>query len=138
MELTQFCLEHVFLWNRLPLSIKQSQSLLEFKSKIKTLRNIVCTCTICSTWFSNYVLWTNTIVIMISIIFQGWFLLAWAIQLKFSKWIWAMLNKDFFIIYNRLYTFSQFDIKDFYPSVKETLLHKFPKEHYSNIYILTL
>ena len=49
-----------------------------------------------------------------------------------------MLNKDFFIIYNRLYTFSRFDIKDFYPSVKETLLHKFPKEHYSNIYILTL
>ena len=34
------------LWNRLPLSIKQSQSLLEFKSKMKTLRNIVCTCTI--------------------------------------------------------------------------------------------
>ena len=37
------------LWNRLPLSMKQSQSLLEFKSKIKTLRNTVCTCTICST-----------------------------------------------------------------------------------------
>ena len=36
------------LWNRLPLSVKQTQSLLEFKSKIKTLRNIVCTCTICS------------------------------------------------------------------------------------------
>ena len=37
------------LWNQLPLSIKQSQSLLEFKSKMKTLRNIVCTCTICRT-----------------------------------------------------------------------------------------
>ena len=35
------------LWNRLPLFLKQSQSLPEFKSKIKTLRNIVCTCTIC-------------------------------------------------------------------------------------------
>ena len=29
------------MWNRLPVSVKQSQSLLEFKSKIKTLRNIV-------------------------------------------------------------------------------------------------
>ena len=37
------------MWNRLPVSVKQSQSLLEFKSKIKTLRNIVCTCTICRT-----------------------------------------------------------------------------------------
>ena len=37
------------LWNWLPLSEKQSQSLLEFKSKMKTLRNIVCTCTICRT-----------------------------------------------------------------------------------------
>ena len=38
------------LWrNQLPISIKQSQSLLEFKSKMKTLRNIVCTCTICRT-----------------------------------------------------------------------------------------
>ena len=37
------------LWNQLPLSIKQSQSLLEFKSKMKTLRNIVCTFTICRT-----------------------------------------------------------------------------------------
>ena len=34
------------LWNWLSLSIKQSQSLLEFKSKMKTLRNIVCACTI--------------------------------------------------------------------------------------------
>ena len=63
------------LWNQLPLSIKQSQSLLEFKSKMKTLRNFVCTCTICRTCFCNYVLWTNAIVIKISIIFQGWFLL---------------------------------------------------------------
>ena len=67
------------LWNRLPLFVKQSQSLLEFKSKIKTLRNIFCTCTICRTWFFNYILWTNTIVIMISRIFQGSFLLVWAI-----------------------------------------------------------
>ena len=37
------------LWNRLPLFLKQSQSLLEFKSKMKTLRDIVCTCTICRT-----------------------------------------------------------------------------------------
>ena len=33
------------LWNQLQLSINQSQSLLEFKSKMKALRNIVCTCT---------------------------------------------------------------------------------------------
>ena len=37
------------LWNQLPLSIKQSQSLHEFRSKMKTLRNIVCTCKICRT-----------------------------------------------------------------------------------------
>ena len=37
------------LWNRLPLFLKQSQSLLEFKSKMRTLRDIVCTCTICRT-----------------------------------------------------------------------------------------
>ena len=37
------------MWNRLPGSVKQSQSLLEFKSKCKTLRNIICTCTICRT-----------------------------------------------------------------------------------------
>ena len=37
------------LWNWLPLSVKQSQSLIEFKFKMKTLRNIACTCTICST-----------------------------------------------------------------------------------------
>ena len=67
------------LWNQLPLSIKQSQSLLEFKSKMKTLRNIVCTCTICRTWFRNYVLWTDIIVIVIYIILQGCFLLAWDI-----------------------------------------------------------
>ena len=68
------------LWNWLPLSEKQSQSLLEFKSKMKTLRNIVCTCTICRTWFCNYVyVWINIIVIMISIMVQGWFLSAWAI-----------------------------------------------------------
>ena len=86
------------LWNQLPLSIKQSQSLLKFKSKMETLRNIVCNCTICWTWFCNYVLWTNTTVI-ISIIFQCWFSLAWAIQPKFCKWIWPTLNKDFIIIY---------------------------------------
>ena len=67
------------LWNQLPLSIKQSQSLLGFISKMKNLRNIACTFMICRTWFCNYVLWTNTNVIMISIIFQDWFLLAWGI-----------------------------------------------------------
>ena len=86
------------LWNQLPLYIKQSQSLHEFRSKMKTLRNIVCTCKICRTWFCNYVLWTNTTVIMISIIFQDWFLLAWAIQWKFCKSIRPLLNKDFIII----------------------------------------
>ena len=44
------------LWNQLPLSIKQSQSLLEFKSKMKTLRHFVYTCTIYRTWLCNYVL----------------------------------------------------------------------------------
>ena len=34
------------VWNNLPLSIKQSQSLLEFKTNIKTLRNIECLCKI--------------------------------------------------------------------------------------------
>ena len=37
------------LWNQLPLYIKQSQSLHEFRSKMKTLRNIVCNCKICQT-----------------------------------------------------------------------------------------
>ena len=37
------------LWNQLPFYVKQSQSLLEFKSKMKTLRNIVCAWTICRT-----------------------------------------------------------------------------------------
>ena len=35
------------VWNNLPLSIKQSQTLLEFKTYIKTLRNIGCLCKIC-------------------------------------------------------------------------------------------
>ena len=35
------------VWNNLPLSMKQSQSLLEFKTNIKTLRNIECLCKIC-------------------------------------------------------------------------------------------
>ena len=35
------------VWNNLPLSIKQSQSLLEFKTNIKALRNIECLCKIC-------------------------------------------------------------------------------------------
>ena len=37
------------LWNQLPLSIKQSQSLLGFISKMKNLRNIACTFMICRT-----------------------------------------------------------------------------------------
>ena len=44
------------LWNQLPLSVKQSQSLREFKSKMKTLRNFVCTCTICRTLLCGYIL----------------------------------------------------------------------------------
>ena len=44
------------LWNQLQLSINQSQSLREFKSKMKALRNIACTCKICRTRFCNYVL----------------------------------------------------------------------------------
>ena len=35
------------VWNNLPLSIKQSQSLLEFKANIKTLRNIEYLCKTC-------------------------------------------------------------------------------------------
>ena len=35
------------VWNKLPHSIKQSQSLLEFKTNIKTLINIECLCKIC-------------------------------------------------------------------------------------------
>ena len=35
------------VWNNLPLSIKQNQALLEFKTNIKTLRNIECSCKIC-------------------------------------------------------------------------------------------
>ena len=35
------------VWNKLPISIKQSQSLLEFKTKTKALRNIECLCNIC-------------------------------------------------------------------------------------------
>ena len=34
------------VWNNLPFFIKQSQSLLEFKTSIKTLRNIWCLCKI--------------------------------------------------------------------------------------------
>ena len=36
------------VWNKLPLSVKQSQSLIEFKSKIKSLKKINCSCKICS------------------------------------------------------------------------------------------
>ena len=35
------------VWNNLPLITKQSQSLLKFKTNIKTLRNIECFCKIC-------------------------------------------------------------------------------------------
>ena len=38
------------LWNMLPNSLKESQSLLEFKYKIKRIRKIDCSCTICRTW----------------------------------------------------------------------------------------
>ena len=36
------------VWNKLPLSVKQSQSLIEFKYKIKALKRINCSCKICS------------------------------------------------------------------------------------------
>ena len=36
------------VWNKLPLSVKQSQSLIEFKSKIKVLKKVNCSCKICS------------------------------------------------------------------------------------------
>ena len=45
------------LWNRLSLSAKQSQSLLEFKTKIKTQRNIECSCTICGARYFSYEIW---------------------------------------------------------------------------------
>ena len=48
-KINSFLFRACLLWNRLPLSLKQSQSLLEFKSKMKTLRNIVRTCMICRT-----------------------------------------------------------------------------------------
>ena len=35
------------VWNKLPLSKEQSQSLLEFKTNIKTLKNNECLCNIC-------------------------------------------------------------------------------------------
>ena len=35
------------VWNNLPLSMKQIQSLLEFETNIKTLRNIECLCKTC-------------------------------------------------------------------------------------------
>ena len=44
------------LWNQLLLSLKQGQIQKEFKSKMKTPRNIVWTCTLWRTWFYNYVL----------------------------------------------------------------------------------
>ena len=35
------------LWNNLPPQVKESQTLEEFKSRIKNLRSIRCTCTVC-------------------------------------------------------------------------------------------
>ena len=35
------------MWNGLPNSIKQSSSLTDFKTNIKTIRNIECSCKIC-------------------------------------------------------------------------------------------
>ena len=37
-----------FVWNKVPLSVKQSQALIEFKPKIKVLKEINCSCKICS------------------------------------------------------------------------------------------
>ena len=55
MELTlsRVLFRACLLWNLPPLFVKQSQSLLEFKSKMKTLRNIVCTCMICKLCIMN-------------------------------------------------------------------------------------
>ena len=39
------------LWNKLPNSLKGSQSLLEFKYKIKTVGKVDCSCTICRSWW---------------------------------------------------------------------------------------
>ena len=35
------------LWNNLPPQVKEGQTLEEFKNKIKNLRSIQCTCTVC-------------------------------------------------------------------------------------------
>ena len=35
------------LWNNLPLSIKNSQTINEFEAKLKNLGNIHCTCRVC-------------------------------------------------------------------------------------------
>ena len=35
------------LWNNLPPQVKESQTLEEFKNRIKNLRSIRCTCTVC-------------------------------------------------------------------------------------------
>ena len=35
------------LWNNLPSQVKESQTLEEFKNRIKNLRSIRCTCTVC-------------------------------------------------------------------------------------------
>ena len=35
------------LWNNLPHQVKESQTLEEFKNRIKNLRSIHCTCTVC-------------------------------------------------------------------------------------------
>ena len=35
------------LWNNLPPQVKESQTLEEFKNRIKNLRSIHCTCTVC-------------------------------------------------------------------------------------------
>ena len=35
------------LWNNVPSQVKESQTLEEFKARIKNLRSIHCTCTVC-------------------------------------------------------------------------------------------
>ena len=35
------------LWNNLPSQVKESQTLEEFKDRIKNLRSIYCTCIVC-------------------------------------------------------------------------------------------
>ena len=45
--INSLCFRGSMLWNNLPFSVKISETLTEFKNKLKTLRNIHCTCVVC-------------------------------------------------------------------------------------------